>query len=221
MTPSLRKAGLWSAILSALFSILWFITFQMKGVFGTVPPWQNTDAYARTFTASRILYICPSLLLAISFIVLMAVIHRYVPEEKKLWSLIGLSFAIVYSVMASINYNIQGAAVLQSLTAGETRGIAMFLPDNPHSVFNALANSYVYMALAMFFTAFAFEGSRLKQWIRYLFLVQIITAVGQAGWSLFGLSTGIFIGTSMIWVIGAPVSFILLAILFKQSKPSS
>src|SRR5690606_18787612 len=111
------------------------------------------------------------------FIALLACLHRSVPEEKRIWSLIALSFGILYATMASINYNIQAVAVRQSLAAGETMGIAMFVPDNPHSVFNALANSYVYMALAMFAAGFVFEAKGLQRWIRWLFLAQMLTAL--------------------------------------------
>jgi hypothetical protein len=183
-----------------------------------VPAWQDLEAYAEAFSETRILYVYPSLLLAVTFIVLMACVHRWAPEDKKIWSLIGLSLAIVYSVMASINYNIQVVAVSQSLQSGQTTGIAMLVPDNPNGVFNALANSYVYMALAMVFAGFAFSGSKLKAWIRWLFLAQILTAAGQAGWSMFGLNAAILYATGLVWVVGAPAAFVLLAILFKRTE---
>jgi hypothetical protein len=218
MSKSINKLGFWSAILSAAFSLLWFITFNLKDLFGSVPAWHDLEAYAEAFSPLRMLYVYPSLLLALTFIVLMACIYLWSPQDKKIWSLIGLALAIVYSVMASINYNIQAVAVSSNLASGETMGIAMLLPDRPHSVFEALANSYIYMALAMVASGFAFSGSRLKNWIRWIFLAQILTAVGQAGWSMFGLPETVFIVTSMIWVIGSPVSFVLLAVLFKRGQ---
>lgn len=39
----------------------------------------------------------PSLLLAYSFIVLMISIHHYAPEDKKIWSHIGVAFATIYA----------------------------------------------------------------------------------------------------------------------------
>jgi hypothetical protein len=183
-----------------------------------MPSWQQIEAYARAFSPLRILYVYPSLLLALTLIVLMACIYRWAPEDKKIWGLIGLCLAIVYAAMASINYNIQAVAVNGSLAAGETAGIAMLLPDRPHAVFEALANSYVYMALAMVFSAFAFSGSRLQAWIRWVFLAQIVTVVGQVGWSMFGLHATVFIATSLVWVAGAPISFALLALLFKRRE---
>jgi hypothetical protein len=158
----------------------------------------------------------PSLLLALSYIVLMACVHRFAPEEAKIWSLIALSIGIVYATMASINYNIQAVAVRMSLQAGQTAGIEMWIPDNLNGIFNALANSYVYMALSMISAGFIFQGGRLERWIRGLFLAQVITAVGQIGHSMFDWSMTIFIASSMVWVIGSPIAFVLLALLFRR-----
>ncbi|MDA3942906.1 MAG: hypothetical protein PF694_05135 [Bacteroidetes bacterium] len=212
------KLGLWSAILSGAFAIIWFITFNMQDIFQAVPEWENLKDYAEAFNISRLTLIYPSLLLALTYIIMLACVHRVLPEDKKLWSLIALSIGIVYAVMASINYNIQAVSVRQSLAAGEINGIEMFIPDNTHSIYNALANSYVYMAISMFFSSFIFQRGKLEKWIRGLLMVQIISAIGQIGYSMIDISETIFIVTSMIWVIGAPASFILIAIWFKRQK---
>lgn len=215
---TIRRLGFWSAIVSAIMSVLWFITFAMKDVLAPVPPWMELQEYAEAFSPLRLLYVYPSLLLPLSFIALLVCIHLRIPEEKRVWSLIALSLGILYATMASINYNIQAVAVRQSLAAGETMGIEMFLPDNPNSVFDALANSYVYMALAMFAAGFTFENQGLQRWIRWIFFAQLLTALGQIGKTMFDLSMSIFLATSMIWIIGAPIAFVLLAILFARTK---
>ena len=212
------KLGIWAAILSAVFAIIWFITFNMQDVFQAVPDWKDLENYAEVFNISRLTLIYPSLLLALTYLIMLACTHRVLPEDKKLWSLIALSIGIVYAVMASINYNIQAVSVRQSLAAGEINGIEMFIPDNTHSIYNALANSYVYMAISMFFASFIFDNGKLEKWIRGLLMVQIISAIGQIGYSMIDISEIIFIFTSMIWVIGAPASFILMAIWFKRQK---
>lgn len=195
---------------------MWFITYTLRDVFQAVPSWKDLQAYANAFHMVRLTYVYPSLLLALTYIILLACIHRVVSEEKKIWSLIALSIGILYAVMSSINYNIQAVAVRLSLAAGETNGIEMFIPDNLNSIFNALANSYVYMALSMFFVGFVFSKGRQERWIKGLLLAQMITAVGQVGYSMFDMNMGIFIITSMVWVIGAPVVFILMAFWFKR-----
>ncbi len=212
------KVGVWSACLSALFAIIWFITFNLKDVFVQVPGWKNLEVYAKTFDILRMTYIYPSLLLAITYLIMLACLHRFIPEEKRLWSLIALSIGIIYATMASINYNIQAVSVRMSLAARETGGIEMFLPDNPNSIFNALANSYVYMALSSFFAGFIFKNGKLEKWIRWLLFAQILTVIGQTAHTMFDASMTLFIMTSMVWVIGSPLAFILIAIWLKKNS---
>lgn len=214
----LNKLGFWSAIASALFSILWFITFQLQDVIAPISPWTELQQYAEEFSPLRILLVYPSLLLPLSFIILLVCLHFSIPEKKRVWSLIALSIGILYATMASINYTIQAVAVRLSLAAGETGGIELFIPDNPHSIFKALSNSYGYMALAMFVAGFIFESKGLQRWIHWILFAQVFTAIGQFGWTLFDLNTSIFIATSMIWVIGAPVVFVLIAIVFIRNQ---
>lgn len=216
MKTSMRL-GYWAALLSAAFALLWFITFNMQDILSPVPAWQDLSAYAQAYSPLRLLYIYPSLLLPLTFIALFVCIHRLAPEDRKAWSQTGLAIGVLYAAIATVNYNIQAVAVRQSLASGETTGIAMFIPDNPHSVFAALANSYVYMSIAMACTGLVFDGSGLQRWIRWCFLAQIITAIGQIGYSMFGLPMPVFIATSMVWVVGAPVGFVLLAVFFKRN----
>jgi len=216
MKSTVRKLGFWSGILSAVFSVIWFVTFSMKDALAIVPDWHDVEAYAEAFRMVRFTLVYPSLLLAVSYIILMACVHRFASEEAKIWSLIALSIGILYATMASINYNIQAVAVRLSLQAGETAGIEMWIPDNLNGIFNALANSYVYMVISMIFAGFVFRGGRLERWIRGLFLAQVITAVGQIGHTMFDWSMTVFIATSMVWVIGSPIAFVLLALLFRR-----
>jgi uncharacterized membrane-anchored protein len=72
------------------------------------------------------------------------------------------------------------------------------------------------MAISMLFAGFVFRGGRLERWIRGLFLAQVMTAVGQIGYSMSNWSMTIFIVSSMVWVIGSPIAFVLLALLFRR-----
>lgn len=216
MNKKKYKLGIGAGVLSAIFAILWFIAFSMRDNIHAMPNWENLEIYADSFSMLRFLYIYPSLLLPLSYLILLVCLHLTVDEKHKLWSLIALVIGIIYAVMASINYNIQAVAVRLSLAAGETRGIEMFIPDNPNSIFNALANSYIYISISMVFAGFIFSSGKLEKWIKWLLLAQIITAFGQIGYSMFGLSEIVFIATSMIWVIGAPMAFILIAIWYKE-----
>ena len=39
MSNSTRKLGIWSAVLSAAFSVLWFITYNLRDVLGSGLVW--------------------------------------------------------------------------------------------------------------------------------------------------------------------------------------
>lgn len=221
MTKTERTLGFWSALTSAALAVTWFVTYSLRDLLAPVPAWQDLEAYAAAHSPLRTLYIYPSLLLALTFLVLLVCIHRAAPEDRKVWSLTALSFGIVYSVMATVNYTIQAVAVRLTLASGDTAGVQLFLPDNTNGVFTALANSYVYMALAMVAAGFVFGGGRLATTIRALLWAQAITAVGQLGWSLFGLPMAVFIATSLIWVIGAPLAFVLIALLFRRGAEAT
>jgi len=202
--------------LSAIFSLLWFITFNLKDVFQAVPNWKDLQAYAEAFHVVRLSYLYPSLLLVLTYNIMLACIHRVVSEEKKIWSLIALSIGIIYGGMSSISYNIQVVAVRLSLAAGETNGIEMFIPDNLNGIFNALSNSYGYMAISMFFLGFIFLKGKQERWIKWMLLAQMLTAFGHIGYSMFDMNMVAFMVVSMVWVIGAPAAFILLALWFKR-----
>jgi hypothetical protein len=214
------QLGFWAGVLSALSAILWFVTFIMKDLIHPMPNWQDLDAYAANFDMIRLTYVYPSLVLAITYLILLACLYRVVSEEDRIWALVALLVGVIYAVMASVNYNIQAVAVRLSLSAGQTGGIEMFLPDNLNSIFNALANSYVYLAVSMVFAGFVFRAGGLERWIRLLLWLQVVTAVGQIGRSMFDLNEGVFIATSMVWVVGAPIAFVLMA-LWIRTPPTS
>jgi hypothetical protein len=139
----------------------------------------------------------PALLLAPTFVVLMACVHSYAPNAKKLWSQVGLAFAIVYAAMACVNYIVQLTVVRLSILNKETDGLAMFAMGNPHSIFWALMFDYVFMNLAMLFAAPVFAGGKLERWIRWLFLANGASAVI----TIFGIvvdSPMIFCGKSYV-----------------------
>lgn len=211
MDTPVRRLGTWSAIAAAASSLAWFVTFQLKDAFGPVPDWRDVEAYAAALSPLRTLYIYPSLLLAVAYLALLAAVHVRIQGTARVWSLLALALGIVYATMASINYMIQAVAVRWSLQAGDTAGLEMFLPDNPTSVFGALATSYVYMGLSMAALAFVFEGPGLERIVRWLLLAQLVPAVGQTADALFGAGDAVLIATGLVWVIGAPAAFVALA----------
>lgn len=216
-----RRVGVTAGIAAAVLSILWFVTFQAKDAIAPVPDWRDVEAYAAALSPWRALYIYPSLLLAVAYLALLAAVHVRVEGPRRMWSLLAMAIGIVYATMASINYTIQAVAVRWSVAAGETAGIEMFLPDNTSSVFGALSMSYVYMALSMAALALVFRHGRLERVIRWLLLAQLVSAVGQTASTMFGAGDLVLIATGLVWVVGAPIAFVLMARWFTQAPSTA
>ena len=222
-TRSACRLGFWSAMLATLSSIGYGVAVIVMMISssatsaGAPPGWHGVEAYVASFQFTQMLPLIPSLVLAPTFIVLMVSIHYYAAHEKQVWSQLGIAFAIVYAVMASLNYIMQLTVVRFSILNRETDGLAMFAMGNPHSIFWALASAYVFMNLAMLFAAPVFEGGKLERWIRWLFY-----ANGASGIvTIFGVvvdSPPIYLlGSLAPWCIVFSLATILLAVLFRRA----
>lgn len=161
---SVSQVGFWSAVLATLFSIGYGITLIVTMISmsatatGTSPGWRGIESFVASFQPIQMLSLIPSLLLAPTFVVLMVSLHYYASPDKKIWSHLGVAFALIYAAMASINYLLQLTVVRLSIVNKEIDGLAMFVMGNPHSIFWALASAYIFMNLAMLFAAPVFGG---------------------------------------------------------------
>ncbi len=227
-TTALKQIGFWSAVLATVFSIgyglaviVMIIASASTSTTTAAPGWPGVGAYLAVFQPIVMLPLIPSLLLAPTFVVLMVCLHSYAPNAKKIWSQVGLSFAIVYATMACINYVVQLTVVRLSILNREVDGLAMFVMGNPHSIFWALMLDYVFMNLAMLFAAPIFEGGKLERWIRWLFLANGASAVI----TIFGIvvdSPMIFmLGSLVPWCVIFSAATILLAVMFKRIDPAA
>ena len=96
-----QQLGFWSAVLTAIM-LLWFsIAF---GLYQPIlhAPWPGMQTYANTFKVVPFLaWVIPCFLLTFCFLVMMVCIHTLASEEKKIWSLLALAFAIAYAIILS------------------------------------------------------------------------------------------------------------------------
>ncbi len=88
--PPFARLGFWSAVLTAVFSILFTVGVLVGGILPR--PWDV------------VIPIGASLLLAPSFVVMMVSVHYAAPAEKKIWSHIGITFAVLYAALVSMVY---------------------------------------------------------------------------------------------------------------------
>lgn len=123
----------------------------------------------------------PALLMALLFVVLVVCIHHYADADKKIFSQIALSFAVISATAHAINYFIQLAVVQPSLLKGEVEGLSLFSQYNPHGIFIALEDvGYLMMGVSFLFVAAAFgRRERLERVIQILFITSSVLAVGS------------------------------------------
>jgi len=221
---SVSQIGFWSAVLATLFSIGYGIAAiivlisSLRTATETSSGWSGIESFVASFQPIGMLPLIPSLLLVPAFVVLMVSLHYYAAPDKKIWSHIGLTFTLVYAVMASINYITQLTVVRLSILNKETDGLAMFVMGNSHSIFWALASAYVFMNLAMLFAAPVFEGGKLERSIRWLFYANGASAIV----TIYGVvadSPQIYLMGSLVpWCVIFSWATILLAIMFKRNE---
>jgi hypothetical protein len=153
-------------------------------------------------------------LLTSSFLVVMACIHCYASEEKKVFSLVGLSFAIIYATLISINYFIQLTFVRQN-----TFDVSIFSMTNSQSMMWVIeVLGYFFMGLATLFAAPVFGSRRIERLIKWLFIANgilgILTPIGYG----LNLPLEILLGGLIVWDIVMPISTALLAYLFWNAR---
>jgi hypothetical protein len=166
----------------------------------------------------------PALLLTPIFVVLMACIHHYAAGDKKLFSLIGLSFAVIAAAVISIDYFIQLTAIQPSLLKGETDGLSLVSQYNPHGIFIALETlGYLMMSTAFLFAGAVFAGRDwVERTIRWLFISGFALTVGSliVLSLLFGNDLEYRFEVVVIlidWMV-LIVSGILLSVVFKRAR---
>lgn len=184
------QLGFWTSILTALAAAAALgiaVTtaparsgpFCLVDLVGSCVTYPYTDVAA--FVPMEYLWMYPAFLMALLFVVLVVCIHHYASADKKVFSQIALSFAIISATVHALNYFIQLAVVQPSLLKGEVEGLSLFSQYNPHGVFIALEDvGYLTMGVAFLFVAVVFSRQeRLERVIRLLFTTSSVLAVGS------------------------------------------
>ncbi|MCR4391520.1 MAG: hypothetical protein NUV94_01785 [Candidatus Acetothermia bacterium] len=194
------KIGFWSAI----FTTAWIIVFDIAIALGA------------SGVPTRSVAVGASLLLALSFIVLMASIHSYASQEKKVLSQIGLSFAIVYAALLIWNYYLQLTVVHTNphLYAWLTMD---FTPDTAFWSLETIG--YTLMGLAALFALPIFARGRIERVIRGCFVANaVFTVLGGIGYVLSNNPLHVLVLASLaVWAIAFPLATALLAVVFKRA----
>jgi len=183
-----------------VFAIIYSVA-QIADVLGLLPAVWNL-----------VLLFAPSLPLSWCFVVLMVSIHYYAPTERRVWSHIGLIFATMYAVFASIVYFVELTVVVPHMFSGEAEkvGLFLFIPGSFMTGLDALA--YCFMSLATLFAAPVFGGGKLQRWIRWAFIANGVLAPAIL---LVQVLPGLLI-LGALWLVTFPLSAVLAIVLFKR-----
>jgi hypothetical protein len=204
---SANQLGFWSAVVVTLM----LIVFPLSLIFGSLD-----TAYGSSF------------LLAPGFVTMMVSIHHYAAPEKKVWSQLGLSFAVIYAVMCSLTYYVQLTFIKNNYlpVADEAVLPFIFIPGTPFFAQDMLG--YVFFCLATLAAGPIFTGGKLEAWIKWLFIfngvlfaipTSILPALtmptNAAG---TGLGNQVAVYANVVWSTYVAISTALVAVMFKRAK---
>jgi hypothetical protein len=178
-----RRSLKFGFYVSALASALTLITFGIA--IGTPPlsgPFCQGDCFQYPYTdiISRFprdyYWMFPAILVSFSYLIMMISIHHFTPPERKLFSLSGLGFALISTIILTLDYFVQVSFIQPSLLAGETEGIAMLSQFNPHGIFIILEEmGFITMNISFFCLVPVFSNSnRLEKSVRLTFIISFI-----------------------------------------------
>lgn len=219
LNKRVNRIGLWAAVFTAILAA----AFIIMGMFGS-SSWDTFPGMVNyIWTTMKFIdyaLFIPGFLLAPVFVVLMACIHYYASVDKKIYSLIGLAFAVIYATIITTDYFVLWTVVLPSTIMGETAGLSLFSLYNPHGIFVSLESlAYLMMSVALLLVAPVFQGSRIERALRWIFIAGFVLSIG----SLFGvllINYDVVMYEIAIITIYCPVliiSGIILAKIFKRA----
>lgn len=211
-SPAVWKIGFFSAIFASIFAIAYSLgqLAEWLGYFGSGGGPNNPSTPLGLYVL-----LIPSLLMAPPFVTLMVGLHQIAPGSKKIFSQIGVVFAVIYAVLISMNYFVQLTVVAPRLAAGNTKDVSVFL-FVPYNSFPYAVDllGYSYMSLATFCSAFIFSGTGRENLARWFMIANGLLLPFLAFQTYFP----ILIWPASLWAITFPGTTILLATIFRRKK---
>lgn len=205
------KLGFWSAVLASVFSVAYIIG-QLAEWFGLMGSGGGPEHDSTWY--GLVVLLVPSLLLGISFVVMMGSVHRQAPTDRKIWSQTGLTFAIMYGTLICMNYFVQLTLVAPALYRGDVSdSVRPFL----FNVFNSFTYSvdllgYSFMSLSTLFAAYVFMGPGLEKTIRWFLIANGLIMPFIALQTFYHP----LIWGGSLWAVTFPGATISLAVLFRR-----
>lgn len=206
VNKTIYKFGFWSGLI-AFVSTVAFVIVQLLQLFGVL-----------SYPLDEILIYGFSLCIVIPFLLEMLALHHIAPNDKKFWSHAALIFTALYVAFVTANYVVQLATVIPMTLQGASDEI-LILKQIPHSLFwDFDAIGYIFMGFATLFAVPIFEKQGFQRCVRYSFLVHsLVTPLIVFVYFYPNFSEKLLL-IAIPWGITAPVSMLLLAIMFKKDS---
>lgn len=205
-----RNLGFVMAILSTFFGLL-YITGLVR----------NLTASGSFHSSSEPLQFFSAIIALLwdqTLVILFVALRRHVPENRRIFEELGLVFMALVSVTSSISWFSRLAIVPIIARTGDASILALVDPYNPGSITFAMEflGWCLFYGLSTLFAAFAFAGTRLDGWIRWLLAVGGILSLLHFIGLVFSQPALSVLGYPA-WGILLPITSILLAIRFRRN----
>lgn len=215
------KIGFWSSLSTAILNLWYFIAFIIYQPIIRAP-WSGMDSYAASFKPLPFLaWVIPCFFLTVAFLIMIITINSAVEGESKIWSLLAVVFAAIYTAVLSTNYYIQMTMVRHNLMHKMTEGISLWLYADyyPYSIPGALEGAgYFFMCLSFLCVSRVFSPGKLERWIRWLFTATGILGLVVFTDPLFKLPDILTLIDVSIVGLFLTVGPALLAVLFRKKR---
>lgn len=163
------KFGYFVSIITAILTVITFgiaiSTPPLSGPFCT----GSCFEYPYTDIANRFprdyYWMYPAILLSFTYLMMIVSIHHITTNgRKKLYGMIGVSFAAMSALVLSADYFIQVSVIQPSLLSGETEGIALLTQFNPHGIFIVLEEmGFLLMSISFVALIPVFSGTAVLE----------------------------------------------------------
>lgn len=224
------RLGFWAGLLTSALTVVSFglaiIAVPPVGPFcpGDCVEYPFVDPIITAKAPHDFYWMYPAIVLMLTFVVLVACLHRSAAARAQDFSIVALAFATLSAGVIAADYYIQIATIQPSIVRGETEGVALLSQYNPHGVFIALEElGYVLMSLAFLFAAPAFGGRRwFERVLRWLFVLAALLTLGGWGvyYAIYGYSMEYrfeVFAISVNWLTLA-VAGVLLSLWFRAAR---
>jgi hypothetical protein len=205
MNDQISKIGFWSGLFAFSATTAYCVVqiLQLYGVF--------------TYPLDERLIYGTSLCIVIPFVLEILALHHTTPPAKRFWSHAALTFTALYAVFVTANYVVQLATVIPSTLKGSLNEIRV-LQQTPHSMFwNFDALGYIFMGLACFVAVPLFGKTGFQKWVRRSFIANALVTPLISVVYFYPVFSYDLLLLGFPWAVTAPLSMLMLAILFKKN----